>query len=127
MIKIKRAYFDDCTLGRLSCGKFHCFTLELVDKNNIKSISCIPKGTYRAFRRISPKNGLVIEFIGVPDRSNIQIHAGNFTSQIEGCILVGKSITYLNSDAVPDVTESKNTLVQLLKLLPQDGFTIEIT
>lgn len=126
MIKIKRAYFEDCVLGRLSCGDFHCFTLELPNKNNTKSISCIPAGTYQAFRRISPKNGLVVELIGVPNRSNIQIHSGNYTSQIEGCILVGKSITYLNADTIPDVTDSKNTLVSLLKLLPQDGFTVEI-
>jgi hypothetical protein len=127
MIKIKRGYFDDCVIGRLECGTFHCFTLELPDKDNARNISCIPEGTYKAFKRNSPKNGAVIELIGVKNRTNIQIHVGNYTSQIEGCILVGKSITYMNKDSIPDVTDSRNTLIKLLDLLPKDNFTVEIT
>jgi len=126
MITITRAYFNDCTLGRLEIAGMRCFTLELPDKNNAKNISCIPAGVYKAVKRKSPKNGLVVELIGVPNRTNIQIHAGNYTSQIEGCILVGKSITYMNQDSIPDVTNSKDTLTNLLTRLPETGFTVTI-
>ena len=126
MIVIERAYFKDCTIGRLEVEGMRCFTLELPFLDNKKSISSIPEGKYKAFRRVSPKNGLVIELMDVPNRTNIQIHAGNYTRQIEGCILVGKSITYLDSDSIPDVTNSKDTLLALLKRLPTDAFEIEI-
>ena len=125
MINIKRWYHNDCTLGRLRVGEFQCFTLELPWLENQRSISCMPKGKYKAFKRQSPKNGLVIEFESVPDRSSIQIHSGNFTRQIEGCILVGSSITFLDGDTIPDVASSKVTLDKLLALLP-DKFEVTI-
>jgi len=120
-IKIKRWYHNDCTIGRLSFGSFQCFTLELPDKDNQSSISCIPEGTYNFHTRVSGKNGFVIELEDVEDRTYIQVHAGNYISQIEGCILVGDSIKWLNQDDVPDVTNSKNTLKKLLNLVGDSG------
>ena len=125
MLNIKRWYHKDCTLGRLSVGSFQCFTLELPWLENQRGVSCVPRGTYKAFKRNSPKNGLVVEFRNVPDRSNIQIHSGNYTRQIEGCILVGSSIAFLDGDSVPDVANSKVTLDKLLALLP-DEFEVVI-
>ena len=125
MLNIKRWYHKDCTLGRLSVGGFQCFTLELPWLENQRSISCIPRGAYKAFKRQSAKNGLVVEFRNVPDRSNIQIHSGNYTRQIEGCILVGSSIAFLDGDSIPDVANSKETLAKLLALLP-DEFEVTI-
>lgn len=125
MINIKRWYHKDCTLGRLSADSFQCFTLELPWLENQRGVSCIPRGQYKAFKRNSPKNGLVVEFRNVPDRSNIQIHSGNYTRQIEGCILVGSSIAFLDGDSVPDVANSKVTLDKLLALLP-DEFEVVI-
>lgn len=126
MLSIKRWYHKDCTLGRLSVGGFKCFTLELPDLGNAQSISCIPAGTYQAFKRQSPKNGLVIELRNVPNRQFIQIHRGNYTRQIEGCILVGSSIAFLDNDQVPDVTNSGVTMDKLLALLP-DEFEVKIS
>ncbi len=125
MLNIKRWYHKDCTLGRLSVGGFQCFTLELPWLENQRGVSCIPRGTYKAFKRNSPKNGLVVEFRNVPDRSNIQIHSGNYTRQIEGCVLVGSSIAFLDGDSIPDVANSKATLDKLLALLP-DEFEVTI-
>lgn len=125
-IKINRWYNKDCTLGRLSYGTFQCFTLELADLNNTTGISCIPEGTYKAFKRNSPTNGNCIELKGVPDRTYIQIHSGNYTKNILGCILVGDSIKFLDTDSIPDVTNSRATLDKLLNLLP-DTFSVEIT
>lgn len=126
MLTIKRWYHKDCTLGRLSAGNFQCFTLELPDLGNAPSISCIPAGTYQAFKRQSPKNGLVVELKAVPNRSFIQIHRGNYTRQIEGCILVGSSIAFLDGDHVPDVTNSGVTMDKILTLLP-DEFEVRIS
>ena len=119
-IHINRWYNSDCVLGRLSYSHFKCFTLELPFNNNEPNISCIPNGTYRAFKRVSPKNGLVLELRDVPGRTFIQIHAGNYTRQIQGCILVGDGIKYLDNDNVPDITNSKLTLNQLLDVVPDE-------
>jgi hypothetical protein len=59
------------------------------------------------------------------DRTNIQVHSGNYTSQIRGCILVGDAVKFLDGDMIPDVTNSKNTLRALLAILPE-SFNIEI-
>jgi len=50
----------------------------------------------------------------------IEIHAGNYTRQIEGCILVGDSLKYLDGDDVLDVTNSKVTLRKLLNAVPNE-------
>jgi hypothetical protein len=115
----------DCVLGRLIAGEFHCLTLELPDHGNRHDISCIPAGTYNWVKHVSPSNGKCIWIKEVPNRSNIQIHSGNYTRQILGCILVGDSIKFLDDDTIPDVTNSKNTLAKLMHKLPAEG-TIEI-
>lgn len=121
MLTIDRFYQPDCTLGRLKLSNgFQCFTLELPWLDNLRSKSCIPAGTYKAFKRNSPKNGFVFELRNVTGRSNIQCHAGNYTRQIEGCILVGDSIKFLDTDSIPDVTNSNATLRKLLSYLPDD-------
>lgn len=105
----------DCTIGRLSFDGFKCFTLELPWRENARGVSCIPGGEYIARKRRSPSNGDVLEFEGVPNRSYIQLHAGNYTRQVRGCILVGDSVRYIDDDSVPDVTNSKKTLKKLLR------------
>ena len=121
-ITLKTVSYDDCTIGRLWCGEFQCMTLELPWLNNAKNVSCIPAGTYRYNFRLSPKNGPVLELKAVKDRTYIQIHAGNFTSQIEGCILVGDGLKDINSDSITDVTNSKTTLKKLLDIAGDSGF-----
>lgn len=109
----------DCTIGRLTCGQFQCFTLELPWKRNKKDVSCIPAGDYETIRYFSPAlQREVLLFRHVPGRSLIEVHAGNYTREIRGCILVGDGIKYLDKDTIPDVTNSKNTLEKLLNYLP---------
>ena len=127
MIKIKRAYYKDFTLGICSCFGFSFVSLELPDKANIRNISCIPKGLYKAKKRISPGKGYeVIEFIDVPGRTYIQAHYGNFTSQLLGCQLYGDGLKFINDDDIIDITNSEKTIKKVLSLLP-DEFEIEIT
>lgn len=68
-------------------------TFELPWRNNEKDISQIPPGTYPAFIRSDGDLGWRVELRNVPDRVNVQLHVGNYTSQTEGCILLGTSIT----------------------------------
>ncbi len=124
-IKLNTWTQDDCTLGRLSFGELNCFTLELPWQENKPNISCIPAGIYPVSKYESPSKGSVLLLHDVPNRTYIEIHAGNYTSQILGCILVGDGIKYLNNDTIPDVTNSKKTLNKLLNLAPDETF-IEI-
>lgn len=118
MIAISTWMNRDCTIGRLQCGDFHCFTLELPWVCNEQNISCIPDGQYQGRLYRSPRHGDVVLLDNVPNRSYIEIHSGNFTRQVKGCILVGDSITYMDRDTVPDVTNSRKTLNELLSHLP---------
>lgn len=113
---INRIYQRDCTIGILNYGvSARACTLELPYLDNKQSVSCIPAGYYIAKYRKSPSNGDVIELKSVPGRSYIQIHSGNYTSQIEGCILVGDSIVDINKDGILDVANSRETLSKLLE------------
>ena len=120
-IVVKRWYHDDCTISRVHCGDFQCFALELADRDNQPSISCIPEGSYEYFKRLSKKNGPVLQLKNVPDRSYIQFHSGNYTSQILGCVLPGDSIKWLNRDRIPDVSNSRNTLIKLMNAAGDSG------
>ncbi|CAM0057442.1 hypothetical protein VPHK406_0166 [Vibrio phage K406] len=127
-IILKTIKQPDCTLGVLTVegSDFRCFTLELPDKGNASNVSCIPAGTYEYFKRVSNANGNVIELRNVVGRKYVQVHTGNFTSDILGCILVGKTIADINADGIPDVTSSGNTMKALLSVLDDEGtITIE--
>jgi hypothetical protein len=117
---------DDCTIGRLSFGMFHCLTLELPWVDNTQNISCIPAGEYQAKKYQSYKHGEVVLLEDVPDRTFIEIHSGNYTRDVLGCILVGDSIKYLDRDNILDVTNSVITLRKLMARLPE-AFTVIIT
>jgi hypothetical protein len=121
MITIKRWYLENCTLGFLQIGDLNCFTLELPWRDNERNASCIPAGTYEYFARQSPKNGSVLELRSVEDRSYIQIHSANYTSQLLGCIAVGDGIKLLSSDGTPYVSNSKNTLLNVLERAGESG------
>ena len=127
MIKIKRSYHDDFTMGIGSCEGFNFVSLELPWLDNKRNISCIPPGKYKAKKRISPGKGYeVIELIGVFDRTYIQCHNGNYTRQILGCLLFGSGLKFIDSDDIIDITNSEKTIKKVLSLLP-DTFEIEIT
>lgn len=123
---ISRIYQHDCTVGIINFGELRAYTLELPWLNNKESVSCIPAGTYIAKYRLSPSNGDVMELQNVVNRTYIQIHSGNYTSQIKGCILIGDSLRDINTDGVPDVTNSKQTLSALLSWAGKDEFILVI-
>lgn len=99
---------------------FTCNTLELPYKHNKNNISCIPTGCYDVVKYQSPSKGPVLLIAGVPGRLFIEIHIGNYYTNTEGCILVGKSISYdINGDGQKDVNSSAVTMEKLLKLIKE--------
>jgi len=61
-------------------------------------ISSIVAGRYNGFVRTDTKDRWRIELddvsvIGKNDRTNIQLHIGNFTAESLGCILIGTNLT----------------------------------
>ena len=123
-VVIKRFEFSDKqTLGELIVyqGKlelFHCKTLELEEDTNQVRDDCIPRGEYQVVKRWSRKFGNHFHILDVPDRSYILIHAGNYHTQILGCVLVGSAHRDINNDGYNDVINSKVTLIKLLNILP---------
>lgn len=117
---VNRKYYSDCTVSRVSIENmdFQCFFLELPDFDNQKNISCIPEGEYLLELYNSPSRGcLVPQYVDVPNRTYIQIHAGNFTRQIKGCQLIGDGVKWIDCDGVPDVTNSESTFKKLMPIL----------
>jgi len=113
-IVVTRIYQDDCTVGILNYGAMRVFTLELPNKENQTGISCIPEGEYKTRIINSPSLGKCIDVMNVEGRSYIRIHAGNYTRQIRGCLLVGESLKDIDKDGIIDVTNSKATLELLM-------------
>lgn len=82
-------------------GKFIAHTLELPWQNNKSYISSIPSGSYKAIVRYDKSDQWRLQLEGVPYRSGVQIHVGNYPSQIEGCVLVGNQVKNA-ADSVSD-------------------------
>ena len=101
-------------------------SLELPYKDNIKRISCIPKGDYTAIRHNSPKHGPSLWLQDVPNRNEILIHKGNFYFDILGCVLIGSDLRDINGDGLLDVVNSKNSVLELLKTIDKDTIEIKI-
>lgn len=125
-IYLKR-YSDDGiqTLGKIAVGMQIFHTLELPWRDNRRRISCIPKGEYRVTKHSSPKFGKSFWVREVPGRSEILIHAGNYYTDILGCILVGTGKMDINGDGNPDVTSSRLAMNKLYDILP-DEFNLVI-
>jgi hypothetical protein len=81
-------------------------TLELPWEENRRRESKIPDGHYRCARVHSPKFGDTFEVTGVPGRSAILFHRGNYLRDTEGCILVANAFADLDGDGVMDVAAS---------------------
>lgn len=104
-----------------------CKTLELPDKNNASKISCIPKGEYECRFTMSPSfKKFTYEVLNVPNRAGIRIHSGNYTRQILGCILLGKTHTDIDKDGIIDVTESGKTIEEFETIMKHQPFKLII-
>ena len=70
---------DDGVIGVLLSGVYPvCLTLEEEWKDNARGLSCIPAGSYKCNRVVTPKHGETFEVSGVPGgRTAILFHSGN--------------------------------------------------
>jgi hypothetical protein len=98
------------TTGRLFVdGAPFCVTIERPAAQFGDAHPCIPAGEYRVVLYHSPHFGRLMPLLeGVPGRSGIEIHWGNFVSDFEGCIGVGSSRGDL-PDGSPTIWNSRTT------------------
>ena len=100
---IRKPSTDQGTPGYFSFGGTTMRCMELPWRDNRRGESCIPAGTYAAAIYNSPKHGQVYMLQGVPGRSEIEIHAANFSGdkalgwacELLGCIAPAMSIGQL--------------------------------
>ena len=129
MIKIQRKtkQSDVPTYGELFYKNFKCKTMELPWLNNQVRISCIPAGVYD-YEVLERSEAIPYKHIWikeVPGRSGIKIHVANYVRELRGCIAVGRNYADIDKDGVIDLTASRDTLNELMTLIPTEG-TIEI-
>jgi len=102
-----------------------CVTLEPIDKDNIKSESCIPDGWYTCKRVNSPKYKKTFEIKGVSNRNHILFHPGNIIGHTKGCILLGQYWGKLKGERA--ILNSGNTFKAFMKKLEGfDSFRLHI-
>lgn len=111
------------TIGTLSYNGFNCFTVELPWKGNTSNESCIPAGMYEYKRITSPSSGKrVLRLAGVEGRTLVNIERANFVRQLLGCIAVGRDLTFLDADAIIDISPTSSlTMDALLEAVPAKG------
>ena len=115
---------DNGTIGKLFRDDVRiAYTCELPWKDNHNQVSCIPQGTYTVTKFTSPSKGRVFLVHDVPDRSMIEIHAGNTMEDVLGCICVGDALGSVHG--LPAVLNSRLMLSKLLESLP-DSFTMQV-
>lgn len=104
---------DACTLGKLSInGVFECFTLERpISGAGIVAIPATGEGAYPVTLGWSAHFQRVVPHINnVPDRTEIEIHWGNWVTNTTGCVLVGEErgvFEIMNSGAAFDALFDK--------------------
>jgi len=119
------------TIGRLAVIEdgtdvWSCRTIELPFRGNERWTSCIPPGRYVAeVVQGSPAFGYPHVWVhdrgsraAAGTRTGIKIHVANYARQLEGCIAVGRKFRDLDGDGVVDVTNSEETLKDLIGQMP---------
>lgn len=110
-------------------GSAFCVTLERPWLDNRQGVSSIPPGVYICRRVQSPSQGNTFEITGVPERSHILIHKGNFIGDSKGCVLIGQYFAKLrhNGDSERAIANSGATFAQFLQITDgQDRFDLTI-
>jgi len=125
---------DQGTPGMLSRpdGSRLAWTMELPWKENARQVSSIPAGEYVCRARVSPHFGKVYEVTGVPGRSNVLIHTGNFggdrakgyRSDVLGCVVLGLHHGALRGQLA--VFVSRPAVSALMKEMQGEPFSLEV-
>jgi len=126
MLKLKRAYLDNCTLGKLFYnGELICHTVEKPWKSNEPFKSCIPAGECAIECHHTEKHPdsfiLLNENLGVGRnkgdsiRYGCLIHVANFPDDVVGCIGPGLSL-HPSTWGVSQSRKAMDVLRKLIKL-----------
>jgi hypothetical protein len=123
------------TFGTLSIPgtNFSCCTGELPWRGNAANTSSIPAGTYRVTWGPSAAFGECYHLEGVPGRSHILIHAGNYCgdreagwmSDVKGCIILGRKVGFFGSPQKM-VNGSRATLRDFVEEMGKAPFELTI-
>ncbi len=118
------------THGRLFMAGFRCVTLERRWRGNLRDISCIPAGEYRCEPIVSPRFGETFQIVGVPDRSEIILHWGNWAGEggarcdSRGCPLLGEKRFPVNGQ--DGITNSRKTMARFVAHAGRAAFDLLI-
>lgn len=118
---IRKTFTEQSTIGELFINDtFHAFVLEdKVREQKIKSVTAIPKGRYEIAITYSNRfKQLMPLLLNVPNFEGVRIHWGNYSTDSDGCILVG------TTKGVDMIGNSRLAYSKLLKLL-QDAIKKE--
>lgn len=101
-IKLKRVFETiNSTVGRVFVDdKFYTNSLELLWRDNQRSISCIPKGRYKLKIRETENRGKHLILMGTSPRTFILIHSASTHRDLKGCIALGDRFTIENNEAI---------------------------
>lgn len=104
------------TFGVLRYGQVpFALTLERPWEDNAQNVSCIPAGRYPCRKVRSMRFGNTYEVCGVPGRTHVLFHKGNFIYDTQGCILVGEE--YSGTWDKPFIASSERGFLEFMKLL----------
>ena len=110
MLPSEHGVFGACVVD----GGFALFSLEEEWRDNQRSISCIPAGTYDLEPTTWHKHGIrTYEIANVPDRDRILIHPGNTEEDTEGCVIVGMKLGWLRVDVDEETFSSVRKMAVL--------------
>lgn len=125
--QLNATYSDAAVINESNEPVFNYKILELPWRDNKRRVSCIPEGEYVVVKmKPTEKRPYVYFWIkNVPGRDAILMHRGNYTRQILGCQLTGKSFIDMDKDGFPDISDTKETLQHLADILP-DKFILKI-
>lgn len=123
---------DQGTFGQIILPDQVVFTGELPWRDNTPGKSCIPEGEYRCVWGPSPRFGHAFEVTGVPGRSRVLIHNGNycgdvdkgFRSHVLGCVLLGQARGKLGGQQA--VLLSRYAMTGFQKAVGVEPFTLEV-
>lgn len=124
---------DGGTFGLINCKGRHFISGELPWRDNQRSKSCIPAGSYTVVWAFSPKFERFTYLLkNVSGRDAIRIHPANFVGsrdaglrqQVDGCIAIGDGIRYLFDQ--PFLVNSATSTKDFEKLLGGETFILEI-
>jgi len=123
---------DQGTFGQITLPDRVLFTGELPWRDNASGKSCIPEGDYRCVWGLSKRFGHAFEVTGVPGRSRVLIHNGNycgdvdkgFKSHVLGCVLLGQAEGKLDGQRA--VLLSRYAISTFLAHVGNEPFTLEV-